>query len=292
MPTQIQLYKMEYVGIPVDNVTLKDLISKLINIQNLLEKDIYALHGSRFNLASVTDVGKVLGLHRKHAKAKPSTSKQVLSKMQLPIANFIMQYRKITAALNNTLKPIVRSIEENKGSRLHVSSFSFTTTGRISMLEPNVQNVPKDFEIHFLNEKCEKIACRSIFRAEYGKCFISADFCQLELRILTHLSREKHLLKIMHSDNDVFKLIASEWFKIDMMTVKELERNHAKQICYGLIYGMGKKTLAEALNTSEEEAELLRKKFICRFPGIKSFTDDVVSTAKKRGFVETITGRR
>lgn len=270
MPIQVILYKMEYVGILVDITKLRSLIKQIKYSENQLVKNIFSLHGSSFNIDSVSEVAKVLGIHMKQESSMPSTSKHVLRKIELPIAAKILQYRKLKATAANILKPILRKLEESRSIRLHCNSFSLTSTGRISMQEPCIQNVPKDFEVSCPDKKEEIIfSCRSIFIASDDKCFVSADYWQLELRVLTHLSQDKNLLKITKTKSDIFKLIASEWFKIDYINIEESQRNQAKQICYGIIYGMGIKTLAEALQINENEAIILFEKFHSSFPGIR-----------------------
>lgn len=270
MPMQLVLLEMELAGMPLDASKLKEVVSKTVELQEKLKKDIFTLHGRQFNLESPSEVAKVLGLYRKNTLTKQSTSKDVLSKIDSPIANLIIQYRKLSSIMSQTLNPISRKINNTTDTnRLYVSSFYFTSTGRIPLIDPNIQNVAKNFEIHLHDNSLEEISCRSMFKAPPGRYLLSADFCQLEFRILTHFVQDKHLLSILNSDTDVFTSVASNWFKIDEVQVTEDQRNHAKKICYGIIYGMGKKALSDSLNCDEESAVSLLEQFHASFPNIR-----------------------
>lgn len=153
--------------------------------------------------------------------------------------------------------------------RIHGQSITFTSTGRISMTEPNLQNVAKDFEVEMGTEKLI-ISCRSaFFSADSKRCLISSDFCQLEMRILAHLSQDSALLQVMKSEKDVFIAIAARWNKISENNVTEQLRNGTKQICYGIVYGMGMRALAEGLKCTEQEAKLVSEQFHAAYPGIR-----------------------
>lgn len=154
----------------------------------------------------------------------------------------------------------------NFNFRIYGNSFSFTQTGRISMHEPNLQNVAKDFH----TEHIERVfSCRSAFAVKDSRCLISADFCQLELRVLAHLSQDPGLISIFSGMNDVFKSIAAKWNQVDEANVTDKMRNNTKQICYGIIYGMGITSLAIAMGCDEEEAQSLYESFHQTYPGIR-----------------------
>lgn len=149
MPIQGTLFEMEMTGLAVDPVAMTTLGDGLDNLMRKIEQKIYQINGRRFNIASSADVAKVLGLRNKHQMAsgsKVSTAKAVLEKMSDPMATLIRQYRKLGATLNKSLRPLLRCICNN---RIHGNSISFTSTGRISMQEPNLQNIAKDFTIEF-----------------------------------------------------------------------------------------------------------------------------------------------
>lgn len=138
------------------------------------------------------------------------------------------------------------------------------------MHEPNLQTVAKDFDMEFLDKsKNRTISCRSVFETTPGRDLISADFCQLELRILAHLSDDKSLINIFKSEDDVFAAITAKWNRIPMSNITEKQRNAAKQICYGIIYGMGARSLSVTLKCDEEEAINLSESFHKTYPGIR-----------------------
>ncbi|KAL7729135.1 hypothetical protein ACLKA6_009605 [Drosophila palustris] len=288
MPIQVSLCNMECTGFPAKEHRLQLLFQQMLGTMKKLENKIYELHGSRFNLGSTQAVAKVLGLHRK-ANGRVSTSRQILEKLDSPISQLIVSYRKLSMLLSKNMQPLLKCCQNN---RVHGQSITYTATGRISMSEPNLQNVAKDFEVELNNEKIN-ISCRSAFSPMDDKrCLISADFCQLEMRILAHLSQDKALLKVMNSSQDLFTAIAAHWNKISESQVSEQLRNGTKQICYGIVYGMGMRSLAESLKCTEQEAQMISEQFHLAYTGIKEYTTRVVNFARNHGYVETITGRR
>ncbi|XP_037904628.1 DNA polymerase theta [Hermetia illucens] len=288
MPVQISLWKMEVIGFPVNEVALGNLSKHILEVMKKLERKMYELHGSRFNLSSTSAVARVLGLHKK-PNGRVSTAKQILEKIDSPMSNLILNYRKLGATLNKTIQPLIQNA---KNGRIHGSSITFTATGRISMHEPNLQCVAKDFTVDIEGGDSIPISCRSSFSSSDGISLISVDFCQLEMRILTHLSNDSILMKIMQSNDDIFRGIAAQWNKIPLNEVSEQLRNGTKQICYGIIYGMGIKSLAESLKCEIDDATSLLEQFHIAYPGIRQYTNKVVKFAKQNGYVETITGRR
>ncbi|KAH8407953.1 hypothetical protein KR222_005001, partial [Zaprionus bogoriensis] len=292
MPLQLSLCNMEHIGFPAKEHRLQGLFQQMLATMKKLETKIYELHGSRFNLGSTQAVAKVLGLHRK-ANGRVSTSRQILEKLDSPISQLILGYRKLSMLLSKQMQPLLKCCQEH---RVHGQSITHTATGRISMVEPNLQNVAKDFDIELPASKQEPkltISCRSAFAPmDERRCLLSADFCQLEMRILAHLSQDQALLKVMNSEHDLFTAIAAHWNKIPESQVSEQLRNGTKQICYGIVYGMGLRSLAEALKCSEQEAQMLCEQFHLAYPGIKAYTMKVVKFARNSGYVETITGRR
>lgn len=137
------------------------------------------------------------------------------------------------------------------------------------MAEPNLQNVAKDFNIEIASELIT-ISCRSAFYPSDSKrCLISSDFCQLEMRILAHLSQDSALLQVIKSEKDIFVAIAARWNKISESSVTEQMRNGTKQICYGIVYGMGMRALAEGLKCTDQEAKMVTEQFHAVYPGIR-----------------------
>ncbi|XP_017037902.1 DNA polymerase theta isoform X1 [Drosophila kikkawai] len=288
MPIQLSLCHMEVVGFPAKEQRLQRLFQHMVAVMKKLETKIYEQHGSRFNLGSTQAVAKVLGLHRKPS-GRVSTSRQVLEKIDSPISLLILAHRKLSTLLAKSMQPLLKCCESN---RIHGQSITYTATGRISMTEPNLQNVAKDFVIK-LGADGINISCRSAFAPLDEKmCLLSADFCQLEMRILAHLSQDKALVEVMNSPQDLFTAIAAHWNRLEESEVSEHMRNGTKQICYGIVYGMGMRSLAESLKCTEQEAQLVSEQFHQAYPGIRTYTQKVVKFARNNGYVETITGRR
>ncbi|EDW42404.1 DNA polymerase theta [Drosophila sechellia] len=288
MPIQLTLCQMELVGFPAQKQRLQQLYQRMVAVMKKLETKIYEQHGSRFNLGSSQAVAKVLGLHRK-AKGRVTTSRQVLEKLNSPISHLILGYRKLSCLLAKSIQPLMECCQAD---RIHGQSITYTATGRISMTEPNLQNVAKEFCIQ-VGADAVNISCRSPFMpTDEDRCLLSADFCQLEMRILAHMSQDKALLEVMNSPQDLFIAIAAHWNKIKESEVTPDLRNSTKQVCYGIVYGMGMRSLAESLNCSEQEARILSDQFHEAYKGIRDYTRRVVNFARGKGFVETITGRR
>ncbi|XP_018322501.1 DNA polymerase theta-like [Agrilus planipennis] len=281
------LTHMELNGIGVSLPILQHLVDSLKMQCLALERQAFSLTGRRFSFTSSKEVGKVLGLYKGN---KVSTSKEVLEKIDNPIAKIIIQWRKLNSTLNRMLYPLIRMVQND---RIHGTCITHSATGRISMHEPNLQNIPRNFEIvnPISNEEL-LISCRDAFVAPKGCLLLSADYCQLELRLLAHLSGDKTLCSIMRTNEDVFKSIAAKSNNINESEVTDTLRQRAKQICYGIIYGMGIKALAEQLSVNEEEALEFVETFHSKYPGIKKFINEVISKCKELGYVETLAGRK
>ncbi|GBP94021.1 DNA polymerase theta [Eumeta japonica] len=171
------------------------------------------------------------------------------------------------------------------------------------MNEPNLQSVPRTFSIPVgflsISDTCEypsddvvEYNCRKVFKASPGHLLVSADYCQIEMRILTHFCEDDTLTKIMKSNMDVFSSIAASWGRVSVEEVDDELRQRAKQLCYGIIYGMGSKTLGQQLDVCEMEAAVIMDTFHSTYPAIKIFTQRVIDDCKKKGYVETLTKRR
>ncbi|CAG9838529.1 unnamed protein product [Diabrotica balteata] len=281
------LAKIELDGIRVNKNALTSLLNTVKCQISNTEKKAYALAGRKFNFLSSADVAKVLGMFR---GKKTSTRKQVLEKNQHPISDLVLQWRKLHSVLTKTIYPLIPAVQND---RIHGRYITHTATGRITMHEPNLQNIPKDFQVvNPLTKENVDISCRKAFDAPVDYMLLSADYCQLELRLLTHFSQDKLLCKIMGEPGDVFRTVAAKWNKITEEEVTESTRQHAKHICYGIIYGMGNRTLAEQLNMDEDDAAEFMETFRNTYPGIKTFIHNTIENCKVTGYVETINGRR
>ncbi|XP_035438786.2 DNA polymerase theta [Spodoptera frugiperda] len=292
------LANCEYYGITVD----KDLASRLLidvrNSQESLEKKAYKLCGYHFNFNSSKDVAKVLGIYNGR---KVSTKKSVLTSHNSPLSSTVIYWRKLNSILTKTLYPLTeKACIYSEGDRINPSYTMFTCTGRISMHEPNLQNVPRTFSIpceyltvhSAVSDEVVEFNCRNIFKSAPGYVIVSADYCQLEMRILTHFSQDQVLMKIMNSDMDVFKAIAASWSHVCEDEVDDDLRQKAKQLCYGIIYGMGNKTLGQLLDVTEMEAAVFMDSFYKTYPAVKACTQSIIEECRQRGYIETLTRRR
>ncbi|KAH8236416.1 hypothetical protein KR026_001239 [Drosophila bipectinata] len=288
MPLHLILARMEVVGFPVKEHRLKHLYGQIMNASSDIYNKIMHINGSNFNINSSVEVARVLGLHRKPT-GRVSTSRQVLERIEAPIAKYISQHRKLTMLVLKNVQPMMKSMQNN---RIHGHSITNTATGRISMAEPNLQNVAKDFIVDVKNQQI-LLSCRTAFMpTDSTRCLISADFCQLEMRILAHMSQDKALLAAINSPSDIFVSISAHWHKMDESEVSDQLREGTKKICYGIIYGMSKKTLANELDVTDQEANGLVEQFFNFYPDIRTYTEKLLIYARRKGYVETITGRR
>ncbi|CAG9823805.1 unnamed protein product [Phaedon cochleariae] len=286
--TVLCLANMELSGMSVSKTSLQELVGNIKHQITAIETQAYSLAGKRFNFQSSKEVAKILGMLKGRKVA--STRKQVLLKNEHPISDLVMQWRKLSTTLTKTIYPLIRITKEAK---IHGCYITHTATGRITMHEPNLQNIAKDFNVtNPLTNKCVNISCRSAFLVPAGFCLLSADYCQLELRLLTHLSRDRMLCDIMNRPGDVFKSIAAQWNHVEEEKVDDSMRQRVKHICYGIIYGMGSRTLADQLNIDENEASQFITTFKDTYPGLKTFIKDTVEKCRINSYVQTITGRK
>uniref|UniRef100_A0A1B0CWL4 DNA polymerase theta n=1 Tax=Lutzomyia longipalpis TaxID=7200 RepID=A0A1B0CWL4_LUTLO len=287
MPIQVQLFRMEVAGFPANPTEMEKSVAECQEKMEQLEKKIFTLHGRKFNISSSRSVAKILGIQKE--KGKLTTNRGVLEKLGSPLAHLIAQHRTLTAVFVKVLQPLARSIQ---GSRIHGTSFSLTQTGRITMHEPNLQTVAKDFLLDLGDGEKQILSCRKVFAPGSGQKLVSADFCQLELRILIHFAQDPILIQIIKSDCDIFRAVAARWSGIAEAKITPKMRNDAKQICYGIIYGMGARTLAEILKIDEASAREHIEGFYSVYPAIRAFSERTVKEARVKGFVETLAGRR
>ncbi|PNF33561.1 hypothetical protein B7P43_G17150, partial [Cryptotermes secundus] len=302
MPALLCLAQMELNGIGFSRDKAERLHDVLKQQLKALEQHAYKLVGHTFSFTSSADVRKVLyrelGLTTSKLSSKhrcPSTSKEALMKIKQdhPLSGLILQWRKLNALVTKTLYPLLAPGQTSE--RMFTSSVIHTATGRISMHEPNLQNIPRDFEIVIDETKAEvpiSISMRSAFVPGQGKVFVSADYCQLELRLLAHLAKDSILCSVLNSGSDVFRRVSAIWNQISETDVTTEQRQWAKQVCYGMIYGMGAKALGEQLQVEEREAAVFMDSFKNAYPGVKQFLLDTVAHCRKKGYAETLFGRR
>uniref|UniRef100_A0A8C5WQF9 DNA polymerase theta n=1 Tax=Laticauda laticaudata TaxID=8630 RepID=A0A8C5WQF9_LATLA len=347
MPNQYCLALLELNGIGFSIVECEAQKHVMEAKLNEIENRIYQLAGHSFSLTCPDDVAevlfleqklpsdgelkmqrgkKVLGCTRKATTNKNrarlskqfSTTKDVLEKLKKvhPLPGLILEWRKITNAITKVIFPLQREKLFNPVlgmERIYPVSQFQSATGRISFREPNIQNVPKDFEIemptmveesppfqkhHILRKISNRkkmlfsVSMRHAFVPFPGGLILAADYSQLELRILAHFCSDDRLFQAFGNNVDVFRSIAAEWKKVNPEEVGNDLRQQAKQICYGIIYGIGAKSLGEQMGVQETDALCFIESFKSRYPGIQKFLKETVKKCTQDGFVKTIMGRR
>ena len=293
MPLMKILAKMELAGISLDTDWLSRESVDLENDLKELEQKIFELSGQEFNMNSPKQLGEILfeklKLDPKAKKTKTgqySTSEEVLQKLAYKheIIQHILKYRTYQK-LKSTYVDALPSEIEPKDNRVH-TTFSQTTaaTGRLSSLNPNLQNIP------IRTARGQQI--RGAFVAEEGKKIISADYSQIELRLIAELSGEDNMIKAFQNGEDIHASTASKLFKIPLDQVDKTQRSQAKTVNFGIIYGQGAFALAEQTGLSRTEAKQMIDSYYENYPKLKIFMTEQVEKARKNGFVETILGRK
>ncbi|XP_003377292.1 DNA polymerase I domain protein [Trichinella spiralis] len=313
LPAQYVVGNIESAGIGFNVDLCMAMSTCLKNKLNELEAEAAKEAGHRFSLNSPKEVSKVLFYElqlpppdeskvsrRRFTSVKQySTAKHVLENLaQLhPLPGIILEFRQLSAALTNYIYPLLRinrylctncNCVFSTQERIIGKYDWYTATGRLIMHEPNLQIVPKFLEIPNGNNT---LHIREIFVASEGCTLLSADFSQLELRILAHLSNDSKLIKILKEKIDVFTEIAAKMNSIDRSAVNEIQRNRAKQICYALIYGMCPKSLAAELGTDEEQAIQFYNNFKKLFPDVTRWLIETTEKCRSRGFCVTLANR-
>jgi DNA polymerase-1 len=292
MPLVDVLIKMERHGIAIDVKKLHEQSEELgIKIAKL-EEQVYEQSGQVFNLGSPKQLQEILygklGLPalEKTPTGQPSTSEAVLNQLSdyHEIPKLILEYRSLSKLKSTYTDSLPLQIFEKTG-RIHTSYHqAVTATGRLSSSDPNLQNIP------IRTDEGRKI--RQAFVAKSGWCLISADYSQVELRIMAHLSKDPGFIKAFQDGADIHRYTAAEVFGVERTEVTDIQRRHAKAINFGLIYGMSAFGLAKQIHASREEAQRYINQYFDRYPGVKTYMDETRAKAKRQGFVETITGRR
>lgn len=284
------LANMEYQGFKVDELYLKELGSKFDEEIQELEKLIYEDAGCEFNINSPKQLGEVLfdnlGLPViKKTKTGYSTNAEVLDKLigSHEIIERILRYRTVKKLSSTYVEGLLKLIGED--GRIH-STFNQTiaVTGRISSIDPNLQNIPVKTE--------EGRLIRKAFVAEKGMKLVDADYSQIELRVLAHLANDEVMLNAFDKDIDIHTKTASEVFNVDLDKVSSLERSNAKAVNFGIVYGIGDYSLSQDLNITRKEAREYIDNYLNTYKGIKKYMEEIVESGKEKGYVETIMHRR
>lgn len=290
MPLVYALYHMEKEGIEVRREELKEYGEKLKVQIDILEQEIWTLTGVEFNINSPKQLGEVLFDKMqikggKKTKTGYSTAADVLEKLapDYPVIRKILDYRQYTKLKSTYADGLDTYILED--NRIH-SKFNqtITATGRISSTEPNLQNIPIRMELGR--------AIRKVFVPKEGCVFLDADYSQIELRVLAHLSGDERLIEAYRSAQDIHAITASQVFHIPLDQVTPLQRRNAKAVNFGIVYGISAFGLSEDLSISRKEAVEYINKYFETYPQVKTFLDGLVAGAKEQGYVTTMFGRR
>lgn len=289
MPLVYTLYDMEQRGIRVDTKGLAVYGDQLGVSIIELEKQIYEMVGGEFNINSPKQLGEILferlGLpYGKKTKTGYSTSAEVLEKLssEHPVIKLILQYRQLTK-LKSTYADGLATYVEGDG-RIH-GTFNQTiaATGRLSSTEPNLQNIPIRMELG------RKI--RKVFIPEDGYLFLDADYSQIELRLLAHMSNDERLIDAYRQAQDIHRLTASEVFHTPFDEVTSAQRSNAKAVNFGIVYGISSFSLGQDLDITRKEAEEYISKYFMTYPRVKTYLDGLIEEGKETGVVKTLYGR-
>ncbi len=291
MPLVPILGSMQYEGMYVDKEALKYFGEELKQQISTLTDEIYELAGEEFNINSHQQLGNILFeklnlTSKKKTKSGYSTDVDVLEKIrnEHPIVEKVLQYRTLTK-LNSTyvegLLQYINPITEKIHSYFHQT---ITATGRISSTEPNLQNIPTRAELG------KNI--RKAFKPKEGNIYIDADYSQIELRVLAHISQDENMLAAFKNGEDIHKQAASKVLNIPIEEVTKEQRSSAKAVNFGIVYGISDFGLANQLGVSNKQAKEYITQYLEKYSGIKHFMDDIVESAKNKGYVETLFHRR
>lgn len=290
LPLVFVLDDMEKMGVRADGDALKNYGEQLVGRIQELESSIYNRAGEEFNINSPKQLGVILFEklqmpNGKKTKTGYSTAADVLEKLapDYPIVSEILEYRQLTKLKSTYADGLAPCIASD--GRIH-STFNqtITATGRLSSTEPNLQNIPIRMELGRL--------IRKVFIPKEGYVFIDADYSQIELRVLAHMSEDQNLIAAYRHAEDIHRITASQVFHTPLDEVTPLQRRNAKAVNFGIVYGISSFGLSQDLSISRKEAENYIESYFETFPGIKTYLDRVVADAKEKGYAKTMFGRR
>jgi len=286
------MLKLERNGALIDVASLYNQQLQIKAEMASVQAQAFEIAGDEFNLESPKQIQQILfseeglGLEpkKKTPKGQPSTNEEALKLLDHPLVDLIMSYRTLTKLNSTYLEALPKQIN-NRTGRLHTSYHqAVTATGRLSSSNPNLQNIP------IRSEQGARI--RSAFVASEGNVIVAADYSQIELRIMAHISKDKNLLEAFANNVDVHSSTASQMFGTPLAEVSKDQRRNAKAINFGLIYGMSAFGLAKQIDVSRTEAKTYIDAYFDNYPGVLQYMDSTKEKAKEMGFVETIEGRR
>ncbi|MBQ4536290.1 MAG: DNA polymerase I [Lachnospiraceae bacterium] len=290
MPLSFVLYDMEKEGVAVKREELKAYGEALVSRITELEQSIHAQAGENFNINSPKQLGEILfekmGLPGgKKTKTGYSTAADVLEKMAVehPIVKDILEYRALTKLKSTYADGLVNYIGEDE--RIHTNfNQTITATGRISSTEPNLQNIPMRTELG------RRI--RKVFVPKKGCVLMDADYSQIELRVLAHMSGDEQLIEAYRMEEDIHRITAAKVFHTPLEEVTDLQRRNAKAVNFGIVYGISSFGLSQDLSISKKEAAAYIEQYFATYPKVKEFLDKLVADAKEKGYVTTMFGRK
>ncbi|MCD6472327.1 DNA polymerase I [Candidatus Aerophobetes bacterium] len=291
MPLVHILAKMQKRGIKIDKSALKKFLKKIEKKRKAIEEEIYKEVGEKFNLNSSKQLGDILfgKLHLpplKKIKTGYSTDEEVLETLSIlhPSVKKILKYRQLFKLESTYIKPLPELINPKTG-RIHTSfNQTVTSTGRLSSSQPNLQNIP------IKNKISEEL--RLSFIADEGYLFLSADYSQIELRILAHLSKDANLRSSFAKNEDIHCQTAAEIFNLLPLQVTPQMRRQAKVVNFGIIYGISPYGLSRELGISQKKAEDYIEEYFKRYPKVKEYIDKILKKAREKRYVTTLLGRR
>ena len=290
MPLVFVLYDMQKEGVRVDKEGLKSYGEVLGNRIQVLEKEIYDEAGEEFNINSPKQLGIILFEkmnmpYKKKTKSGYSTAADVLDKLapEYPFVKKILEYRQLAKLKSTYADGLATYISED--GRIHGKfNQTITATGRISSTEPNLQNIPIRMELGR--------QIRKVFIPKEGCVFLDADYSQIELRIMAHMSKDEKLIEAYNMAEDIHRITASQVFGVPFDEVTDLQRRNAKAVNFGIIYGISSFGLSQDLSISRKEASDYIEQYFKTYPKIKGYIDSMVEDAKKTGYSLTMFNRR
>ena len=294
IPLSYVLSEMEKTGVSIDKTYLKELTTEINSQITKLENKIYDLSGEPFNINSPKQVAEILfeklelKSKKKRGKSKNSTSAEVLNALaqEHEIARLILEYRKYTK-LKSTYTEALPALIDTKDNRIHTTfNQTVTTTGRLSSSNPNLQNIP------IRTPEGNKIRQAFIPSDKQNYLILSADYSQIELRLLAHVSEDENLINAFKSGIDIHTLTASKVFDVKIEEVTKEMRYKSKAVNFGIVYGQSKYGLAKALKITTNEAENFINKYFETYPKIQLYMQAMVELVEKQEYVETIFGRK
>ena len=291
MPLIKVLAEMQYEGIYVDKQELVSFGDKLKEEIEVIKQEIYKLAGEEFNINSTLQLGNILfeklklPVYKKTKKGY-STDVDILEKLkpEHPIIEKILEYRGFMKLNSTYVDGLIVYINEYTHKIHSYFHQTITATGRISSTEPNLQNIPTR------TEQGKQI--KKAFKAQEGNIFIDADYSQIELRILAHISKDRNMRGAFLNEEDIHKQVASKVFDVPLEEVTKEQRTAAKAVNFGIVYGISGFGLAEQLGISRKKAEQYIEQYLDKYKGVKRFMDEIVEKAKEQGYVETLFHRR